>query len=182
MEIILVRHGQTSANLKKILQGNYDTTLNDIGINQAKILAEDIKNINFTNIYCSSLKRARETCEILNTNNDIVKYDDRLKERNYGVLEGKVNLNINIKEEFWNLNKKNNKPAHGESLIEFISRVENFMIELEKKHKNDDKILIVSHSGTIIAIQCYLNKLPLDNNFYKYCIENCGILRLNKNI
>ena len=45
MKLILVRHAETDANVSGIVQGgSSDNPLNDNGINQAKKLADHLKN------------------------------------------------------------------------------------------------------------------------------------------
>ena len=59
--IYFVRHGETDFNLFNISQGQLDTSLNETGIKQAKTIAKKLKDKNFDVIFCSSLKRARQT-------------------------------------------------------------------------------------------------------------------------
>lgn len=63
--IYLVRHGQTNWNLLKKFNGCTDTELNQTGIEQAKSQAENLMNVSFDVCFCSPLKRARQTCEII---------------------------------------------------------------------------------------------------------------------
>ena len=61
MRLLLTRHGQTDWNVQGKAQGRTDTELNSTGIEQAKRLAEKIKNYNIDIIISSPLKRARKT-------------------------------------------------------------------------------------------------------------------------
>lgn len=65
--IYIVRHGQNEDNANKILNGHRDMPLTEIGINQAKELAEMIKKseIKIDKIYSSPLKRAYQTGEAI---------------------------------------------------------------------------------------------------------------------
>ena len=61
MKIIFVRHGETDTNLlekqgKAILEN--DAPLNERGLEQAKEVAEKLKNEKIGMIFCSSYKRA----------------------------------------------------------------------------------------------------------------------------
>lgn len=64
-KLYLVRHGETVANAGGRLQGWMDAELNDKGRTQARETAAYYKNIHLDAVYCSTLKRARETAEIL---------------------------------------------------------------------------------------------------------------------
>ncbi len=56
---------------------------------QANDTAHMLRNSSFDVIFCSPLKRAKQTAEIINKNRGlIIIYDDRLRERNYGEFEG----------------------------------------------------------------------------------------------
>jgi probable phosphoglycerate mutase len=85
------RHGQTNYNIEKRSQGWVDTPLNDKGIAQAHELAQKLSNIKFDCIYSSPLSRALKTAEIVRGDKDIkIITDDGLKERNMGIIGGKL--------------------------------------------------------------------------------------------
>ena len=66
MKMIIIRHGQTDANLEGIVQGiGIDMSLNSVGTLQAETLGFNLKQYNITEIYSSTMKRANETSEIL---------------------------------------------------------------------------------------------------------------------
>jgi len=125
MKLFLVRHGQSLANKKQKHQGKEDewrdTPLSNSGKTQAKKVAERLKNEEFDLIYSSPLKRAKQTAEIINKfHNKKIIFDDRIKEMH----------------------------DETENKEEFISRVQNFYKEIQKKEKN---ILAVAHGGVIMT-------------------------------
>lgn len=67
MKLYLVRHGETDWNLENKIQGQTDTSINDNGREQAKELAERIKEElgGIKRIYSSRQKRALETAQII---------------------------------------------------------------------------------------------------------------------
>ena len=86
--IFLIRHGETSANSELRYQGQIDTPLNNLGLQQAKQLAQDLKNVPLSKIYTSDLKRAYTTAQIIAKPHHIkIKKFPKLRERNYS--EGK---------------------------------------------------------------------------------------------
>ncbi|MGV8981611.1 histidine phosphatase family protein [Clostridium sp.] len=90
LDLIIVRHGQSVADIEERMEGRADFPLTNLGKEQAKKLAHWLKdNAPFDYIISSPLKRASETSEIINTicNVDIT-YDERLMEWNNGVLAG----------------------------------------------------------------------------------------------
>ncbi|MBI2630816.1 histidine phosphatase family protein [Candidatus Nomurabacteria bacterium] len=51
--LYLVRHGETEWNVKKITQGQSESTLTENGIRQAEETAEKLKDIKFDAIFSS---------------------------------------------------------------------------------------------------------------------------------
>ncbi|MEM1311637.1 MAG: histidine phosphatase family protein, partial [Cyanobacteria bacterium P01_H01_bin.153] len=64
--VILVRHGQSTFNVKKLIQGQIDVSeLTDLGIQQARQVGATLKGITFQQVYASPLKRAYKTAETI---------------------------------------------------------------------------------------------------------------------
>lgn len=93
LKIYLARHGQDVDNANGILNGRRDLTLTAKGIEQAKELAEKIKQIGLTfdKIYCSPLVRAKRTAEIVAEELGIDRLEVKMDliERDFGVMTGK---------------------------------------------------------------------------------------------
>ena len=94
--IAFIRHGETDWNTKGLMQGRDDVPLNENGRNQAKNAALCLKNaldrcnFKFDKIITSPLSRASYTAEQIADaiGNDSLTYDDRLLERDFGILSG----------------------------------------------------------------------------------------------
>lgn len=90
--LTLVRHGETAYNKEGIIQGQMDIPLSDEGLKQADLLGKYLRNDIFTGIYASDLKRAYQTAEAVvkhsATTRPAIIPDVRLRERNFGELEG----------------------------------------------------------------------------------------------
>ena len=169
MKIYLVRHGECDSNLKKIYNYRHEG-LNDRGVEQANILKEKIKNIRFDTIYSSPLLRAQQTAEILNINDIQIIYDERLREREHGSLEGK-SIEVTDREEYWNYNT-NIRYGTEERIPELFNRVKEFLNELkDKKYEN---VLIVAHSGVSKAFSAYFEGIN-DGRFLNRGLKNCEI-------
>ncbi|NP_001288193.1 fructose-2,6-bisphosphatase TIGAR [Equus przewalskii] len=94
--LTVVRHGETRFNKEKILQGQgVDEPLSETGFKQAAAAGIFLKNVKFTHVFSSDLTRTKQTtCGILEKSkfckDMAVKYDSRLRERKYGVAEGRA--------------------------------------------------------------------------------------------
>ncbi len=83
--IYLVRHSESIANTLGIYQGQtYDTDLSPLGVRQAQALSKKLANIRFDAIYCSGLKRTRQTAQVLGKPIN----EPALLETNHGRWEG----------------------------------------------------------------------------------------------
>ena len=93
-KIYIVRHGQNKDNANGILNGHRDLPLTQLGIDQAKELAQSIKeaDIHIDKAYSSPLQRAYQTGEIITDHLEINKPEklDILIERDFGIMTGKL--------------------------------------------------------------------------------------------
>lgn len=155
MRLLLIRHGQTDYNVKKIPQGQeIDAPLNDEGIRQVEAAIPLVpSNIDF--IISSPLKRASQTADILNKalGKEIL-YEDRIKELSYGSLAGKTWQEIeaetgdpNVKEKDSNMNF-NYCLYGGEAVIDVQNRVAQFVEDAKVKYPGKT-ILVTTHSGVM---------------------------------
>ena len=67
--LTVVRHGQTDGNKNRRMQGSTDSPLNSFGIKQAEAVGKVFRDFTFHQAYCSDLKRAKKTCQIILTEN-----------------------------------------------------------------------------------------------------------------
>ncbi len=88
-QVLFIRHGQTSFNTERRLQGAMPVPLNEEGIRQTQALARYLRGQKIEALYASPRRRARETADILGErlNLDPIE-DERLSEIAFGVFEG----------------------------------------------------------------------------------------------
>ena len=169
-QVVLVRHGETSYNKMRVIQGQLDVPLNELGKAQALAAGDLLSNTKFSFAYSSDLQRASETCKLLlsrnfafeDKRNPSIVFDARLRERTFGCMEGKpVSDMVNAAK------KANKSMLHyvaegGETLNELKDRARSFFESLCEKmyeeissveYKNEDiVVLLVSHGGFIKAL------------------------------
>merc|ERR1719356_851650 len=98
LNIYLARHGQNQDNANGILNGHRDLPLTDLGVSQAKQLANGIVRLNlkFDATYSSPLCQAYDTAAIVTDALDIPKPEviAELIERDFGIMAGKSQKDI----------------------------------------------------------------------------------------
>lgn len=144
--LIFLRHGQTSANAKALLQGRIDLPLDDVGRMQALRCGAHIRQtFPKARIVSSPLMRAMQTAEAIS---DAVEVDERFIELDYGLWDGKAMSEV--APEQWANWQKNSmfKPPDGESLGDLDARVRPALEELRVEAQNND-VVIVSHVSPI---------------------------------
>ena len=65
IKLILIRHGESDGNVQRMFCGFKDVELTKKGIYQAERLAYRLKGLPVDEVYCSDLKRAKHTAEIV---------------------------------------------------------------------------------------------------------------------
>lgn len=167
MKLYFVRHGQTDENLNMSGNPKDDVPLNQLGIQQAKDLAVELKNVKLDAIISSPLSRAKQTAEILNENYRLpIKLDTAWRERD---LESYLTLDV------WHDAfdfDKNIQLKNSESLAAFFERVYAALDNLKQDYK-DKTVLVVSHGGVQNCLYAYANKSPWSGNMRTNPMKNC---------
>lgn len=153
-----VRHGESVKNVSEMVNGRiqddkYDLT--ESGTAQAEAIAEKIKARGGADlIFASDFLRTRKTAEIIGKILGVeVMLDERLREYNTGVFEGKSEREF--REEFAvKHNRWLEAPDGGETWTEVQKRMIDFIKETDKKYQNK-RILIVSHGDPLWLVQKY---------------------------
>ncbi len=179
--IYFVRHGQTNDNLKFIISGsNRDVSLNENGKKQAKQTAEKLKDVKIDICFCSPMKRAKQTAkEILKFHKNVpIFFDERIKERNFGMLDGVVDENGILYSKNWDM-KLDLTVTGMETIDEIYNRVKSFYDEILKKYP-DKNILVVAHNGIARVSCCYFYGFPENGNLNIYEVDNSEIKVFDK--
>lgn len=153
LKIILVRHGETESNKKGAYLGWTDVQLNNNGLRRAHLARQKLKETKVDMIFCSPLKRATETAQIINKNyNKEIIFDDALKEINFGLWDNLTYDEIREKHEEkhkeWLEGSLNFIFPQGESAQEAFERHEDFINKLTEEVK-EGTVLLVTHGGFI---------------------------------
>ncbi len=91
-KLFFIRHGESTANFKKLFAGQWDVELTGKGREEAKVAGQIAKDLNIDYIISSPLLRAEETARIIaniiNYPADTIIFSKLFMERNYGDLQG----------------------------------------------------------------------------------------------
>lgn len=184
MRLLLVRHGQTPWNADGRFQGQSDTGLTDLGLEQARQVARALASLQISAIYSSPLPRALRTAQEISDalSLDIIPMDG-LKEINLGELEGITGPVMRDKYrgvfDTWQVNPGRVSFPGGESLRQLQARAWRAVQRIEKDHPNE-MVVAVSHNFAINAIVSRFVGLPL-SRFHRIRVDLGSITTLEAN-
>jgi 2,3-bisphosphoglycerate-dependent phosphoglycerate mutase len=179
--ITLVRHGESTWNVRRLIQGHKNAAqLTELGRDQAREVAESLKLLAFDQLITSDLARARETAEIIGAELDLTPVADSLvRERCFGVLEGEPSTMLDaassgILDDV--LVDPDARPEGGESFRDVVTRVGVFF-ESVRDSLGSQRLLVVTHGGTIRALRAYVDAQPLEG-LDAFEVTNCSVWNL----
>lgn len=156
MIIYAMRHGETDYNLHKRIQGWSDIRLNQKGVQQTELATEQFV-APIKALFCSDLLRTQESIRSLKTkySHYPVLLDWRLRERNFGSLEGEYHSDDDmIGNNFYN---RIGQVEDVEKLIFFKQRVVSFLNDLMAYFDRSDSVFVSTHGGTINQLNHIIN-------------------------
>lgn len=155
MDLYVFRHGQTDWNLKRIIQGNTDISLNPRGREQAKELQNTLSALNLDVIFSSDLERAKETAEIATNNLSIPHFvSPLLREINMGDWEGESGLKPEFRatlDKCFNTSYEDFHFPNGETKMDHVNRLKEFIKNL-KDENSFQKVAIAFHGGCLYRL------------------------------
>jgi broad specificity phosphatase PhoE len=183
VELHLIRHGETSWNKERRVQGQSESRLTDLGIKQARELGQRIKHLDFDTIYCSSSLRTRQTAEHAFPETAAkIHYLDELREIFLGPWEGQLYEDLATKDpeshrHFWE-QPHLFKVAGAENFFELQQRAIDAVAQIEKNHRGeavyDKKIAIVSHGALIKSYLCHVEGRSMEQFWAPPKMHNCA--------
>jgi probable phosphoglycerate mutase len=170
--LMLVRHGETEANLAGRVQGRGNDPLTARGEQQVRAVAARLKREGHpvAAIYSSSLLRARLTAEAISESLGLpLRLRDGLQEMNIGDLEGSSPAEMHaaiprtIDEGY----------PGGETLREFIERIMGTFYGIAMAHTGDT-VIVVSHGG-VISTALSIWKHGHGGAWREFAPDNCAV-------
>lgn len=155
LELVCVRHGTTKWNKEKRYLGHTDIGILPESLAELMPVKKVLEERTFRKIYCSDLKRCRETLDwIYPSSTGSVVFDRCLREMDFGEWEGLTYDQLRNSEVYrkWLDNPQSVTPPGGESWVHFQGRLTDFINSLTawaQDESKDNRVLVVTHGGVI---------------------------------
>ena len=169
--VVVFRHGESEDNVNRIFSGwRDDTEITKRGEEQARLLQAGLNKLDINVVITSDQVRSKHTANIAfathpNLDHILWKSEWRIKERNYGDLNGKS------KEEAMRLNPEeaikwrrgyDTPPPNGESIKMVEQRVWAFLDELIAEIKvRKTNVALVASGNSMRAIRQYFEEMTI---------------------
>jgi probable phosphoglycerate mutase len=183
-QLVLVRHGQTVANVRRVWQGWTEGQLTPLGVQQGEATARDLAAAGegFDALYSSPLRRAWRTAGILGQALGLSpRPHEGLKEIWFGEIEGLTSdaFAARYPEVHRRWSKKEDLSftwPGGENRTAFHRRAWGALEEIVTRHEGQS-IVVVAHGGTLRAILAHLFPEQL-GQWWAYELGNCSLTRV----
>ncbi|WP_017654094.1 histidine phosphatase family protein [Fortiea contorta] len=195
--VIIVRHGQSSYNIERRIQGRTDVSkLTEKGRDDASQVGKSLSNILFNAIYSSPLQRAKQTAAIIHSELTMNVGQSAVPQTSDLLLEIDLPLwaemlSADVKQKFaedyriWKesphelrmlLDDAGNTKEHFPVLV-LYAQAQQFWQEILQLHQGET-ILIVAHNGINRALISTALNIPA-SRYHSLQQSNCGVTVLN---
>ncbi len=168
MNLLVIRHGESQADILNVIEGRADFELTEHGKEQAMALAEWVKkNYKIDKIMASPLKRAKQTAGYLSDATGVpVEYNEDLMEFQNGLIAGLSREEADKKYPKPEFRYLHTKVYEMESDLEFRFRAESVLSKIINENDSNSTIAIVAHGGIINMLYRSFLNLPNSSNIY----------------
>lgn len=178
--LVVVRHGETSANTDGIWHGSTDTALTARGHAQAERVAARLAREcgDAVAIYTSDLRRARDTATpIANALGKELVALRGLREFDLGSWEGKTYRELLTEHRLWDHMRADPHyaPHGGESPLGVAERLCGTLRDIHLRHPAE-RVVVVSHGGALSLAFGLL--LDGDYGQWRRVMDNCAVTEL----
>lgn len=164
MRVTLVRHCEVEERYKNCYNGHNDIGLSKNGKLQAKELAKKLDILEFDAVFCSDLRRAKESIKHSVHAKDAI-FTERLREKSWGKHEGLSFDDIIAQGEIEYVNFLQWIEAlDGEPHEEYVKNIKEFFFGFLQSIEKEN-ILVVTHAGVIRVLLSIIKNIPLEEAF-----------------
>ena len=154
LKIHLIRHGATDANvLGQYIGSKTDMPLSPEGLNELRLLKENMDYPEIDLLYSSPMLRCKQTGAVLFPDNGVIGVEN-LKEYDFGDFEGKTAEELEANPDFLNWAAGKIPAPGGERNTEFIKRlcIGLNQIVLDMLEKDVESAGVIMHGGAIMML------------------------------
>ena len=181
--ILLVRHGRTPWNKDKIFRGSIDIPLDDVGREEAGLLAEWLKDETIHAAYTSPLSRSRATAAAIARHHGIQVIDQPgLSDLDYGEWQGVPLAEVKVR--YADLYRQWETAPHtvrfpgGETLDELRRRALAAVAEVVQRHPQQVVLLSAHRAVNKVLIAAFIG---LDNShFWRIAQDTTALNRFHR--
>ncbi len=158
--MVLIRHGQSTANASGVWQGQMEFPLSELGRGQAEEVGRALRGAALSGVYASPLSRAFETAEILaraaGYEGEVIPVAG-LTERHGGLLQGHTWAEQEARdpefaEKFLSVPEEERWAMVGaETDEEILARFDEAVSVILARHAPGERVVVVSHGGVMRA-------------------------------
>ena len=183
--VLLVRHGESTWNAERRVQGQHDPPLSEFGRRQAGQLAARLAGRPLVALYSSDLRRAWQTAEPIAEAVGLEAIPlQGLREIALGDWEGKTREELarEFPEEWeaWSQRPSWDLVPSGEGAGPFERRVRETLAWILSRHTVGD-VLCVTHGGVIqVALGSVVAPRRGSDGLFPFVIENCSLTVLQR--
>ena len=156
MRLYFVRHGQSIANVQRVISNrDLPHPLTELGRQQAEALAQALTDVPFAVIYSSPIMRAAQTAQIVAGVKSLpIEFVDALREPDRGIMEGRGDEAAWAEHDRatrdWLDGKYDNRIEGGESYNDLRARFVPYIDRVVVEHGDTDRnILLIAHGSLL---------------------------------
>jgi broad specificity phosphatase PhoE len=162
--LYLMRHGETEWNRRHLFQGSGDSELTEEGKDDLRSIGRRLDGVEFDQVYCSTLGRARKSLDIVGPQSPHPTiYDPRLEEMNLGVLEerryDRLEAPFDAMYETFLKNPPEFRAEGAETFMDVRDRVYGVISEFDR---SAERIFVMAHGVVLKMFLAYLRDRPLE--------------------
>jgi probable phosphoglycerate mutase len=187
MRIYFVRHGQSEANVLRVISNrDLPHSLTDVGLRQAEALARTLADVSLAAIYSSPIVRALETAQIVgHAKNLPVEIVDALREPDCGIMEGRGDAEAWAEHDRavsdWLAGQHDSCIEGGESYNDLRARFVPFIDRLVADHGGTDHHLLLITHGSLLYLMLPLVLTNIDlATVGEYPMPNTAVISAEK--
>lgn len=160
MHLTYFVHGTTLDNEQRRSSGWNDVALSERGLEEAQKLRDMTADRHFDAVYCSDLQRARVTAEIAFGGRFPVVQDARLRECNYGDLNGGPSDEVEPMQE----RMIHERFPDGESYDDVAERVKSLLDEIKETYEGK-QVAFVAHKAPQLVLDVLIKQKSWEQAF-----------------